>query len=170
MAFALLAASPLAAADRFRAIQPRVAGAPGGDMIRISVSINDYTSADEARLLQQAAGRGGSAVLDALRRMNHGSVSVAGAGRTVIYAAHASASSTGRHILIVCSLSQAIEAPAGVDMTDAVQIIELQVDGNGRGDGRLIDAAAVRLDGQGFVEIDRQLTVPKLLVEVRPDK
>jgi hypothetical protein len=57
-----------------------------------------------------------------------------------------------------------------VDASDAVRVIELQVDERGGGDGRLIDAATVSLDDTGFAEVDQPLAVPTMLVEVRPDK
>jgi hypothetical protein len=90
---AVLAAGPLLAADRFRAIRRRLGGAPGRDMIRVTVSISEYTNAEEARSLQQAVARGGRAgMLDELQTKNHGSVSITGRGRSVIYAAHADSS------------------------------------------------------------------------------
>jgi hypothetical protein len=167
----VLAAGPLLAADRFRAIQPRLGGAPGRDMIRVTVSISEYTTAEEARSLQQAAARGGrAAMLDELRTKNHGSVSITGSGRSVIYSAHTDRGGSRRRILIVCSRSPLPDSGQPAAATDAVRVIELQVDERGEGDGRLIDAATVSLDDHGFAEVEQPLAVPTMLVEVRPDK
>jgi hypothetical protein len=168
LSVAVLVASPASTAERFRAIQVRTGGAPGKDMIRLSITIRDYTNDAEAKALQQADQRGGSAaVLDALRTMDHGSVTLTGGETAAIHAAHPYPTASGRRIVLVCSPAPAVTPPSG---ERTVRVVELRVDHEDRGDGRLIDAARVRLDDHGFLDVDGSLTTPKMLTEVKLEK
>ena len=166
---ALLAPVPAPAKEVFKSIRARIAGGPGAVRTRVSISIEGYTTGEEARVLLQAAERGGrDAVVASLRNLNKGLVSVTGAEEWRVNAARVYPTGAGRKIVIVWDraairgvspvVSQAREYPFG--------IVELDLDNKGTGAGRLIEAAAVRLDDHGFVEVERYITPAQLLVEV----
>ncbi|MEP7310744.1 MAG: hypothetical protein ABJA98_35035, partial [Acidobacteriota bacterium] len=169
----LLASVPAPAREVFKSIRARIAGGPGAVRTRVSISIENYTTAEEARALLQAAGRGGrDAVVASLRNLNKGLVSVTGAEEWRVNAARVYPTGAGRKIVIVWDraairgaspvVSQAREYPFGV--------VELELDNKGTGVGRLIETAAVRLDDHGFVEVERYLTSAQLLVEVEMEQ
>lgn len=165
---ALLASNPAPAKEVFRSIRARMAGGPGAVRTRVSIAIEGYTTADEARVLLQAARRGKDALVGTLRNLNKGLVSVTGAQEWRINAARAYPSGSRRRIVIIWDraairaaptfLSQGLEYPFGV--------VELELDNKGTGVGQLIEAAAVRLDERGFVEVERYGAPSQLLVEV----
>ena len=170
LVIALLTAIPAPAKEVFTAIRATTAGAPGAAMARVSITIESYTTGDEARELLQAAASGGKeAVAGVLRNLNKGSATVAGGQRLRINAARVYPKGTGRRIVIICDRpvapaprSQTLEYPFGV--------IELEVDSKGAGDGQLVEAATVRLDDRGFVEVERYLISSQLLVEVQMEQ
>ena len=165
----LLASSPAPAKEVFRSIRARIAGGPGAVRTRVSISIESYTTGEEARVLLQAAERGGrDAVVAGLRNLNKGLVSVTGAEEWRVNAARVYPTGSGRKIVIVWDraairgaspvVSQAREYPFGV--------VELELDNKGTGVGRLIETAAVRLDDHGYLEVEQYITPAQLLVEV----
>jgi len=165
----LLVSVPAPAQEVFKSIRARIAGGPGAVRTRVSISIDSYTTGEEARVLLQAAGRGGrDAMVASLRNLHKGLVSVTGAEEWRVNAARVYPTGSGRKIVIVWDraairgaspvVSQAREYPFGV--------VELELDNKGTGVGRLIETAAVRLDDHGYLEVEQYITPAQLLVEV----
>ena len=117
----------------------------------------------------------------ALRRLDKGLVSVTNGQEWRINAAHAYPNGAGRRIVVVWDRAAIRIAPAlsraGVYavMSDYFAgaepfgVVELELDNKGTGVGDLIEAAAVRLDDHGFVEVERYAAPKQLLVEVKPE-
>lgn len=171
LALVLFLSVSVIAKDAFTAIRARIAGAPGAAMTRVSVTIESYTTDEEAHALLQAQTSGGKgAVVRALKRMNGGLVSISGARQLHINAARVLPKGSGRRIVVICDgpLFSATAASPTQAAEEPFVVLELDVDDQGKGGGQLTEAATVRLDPNGFVELDRYLVPPQSLVEVKP--
>src|SRR4029077_18334647 len=109
---ALLGSSPARAKEVFKSIKARMTGGPAV-MTRVSIAIESYTTDEEARVLLQAAGRGGmDAVVGALRNLDKGLVSVTNALEWRINAAHVYPNGSDRRIVIIWDRAAIRAAPA----------------------------------------------------------
>ncbi len=169
----VLVGGSMVASETFSSIQVRLDGAPGQAMTRVSIVVDRYLSDEDARALQRTAARGGkSAMLDALRRRDNGSVSITGADPSVIYAAQSVPTDAGRRIVVVCSGTRlpAASPAAAATPERALRVIELQIDRLGNGAGQMTDAASIRIGALGLVEVDEYLADRKLLTEVKVER
>lgn len=163
----VLMCGPRVSAEAFSAIEVRLTG---HGMIRMSVVIDRYMSDGEATaLLDKTTHEGFSSVLNELRRGNKGLVSISGSDPVTVYGAASSPVGTGRRILVICSRQSKGSSSASLafGIEQPLMAIELEVDAEGKGSGILVESVLVTLDALGFIAIDRYLSTPKLLTEVK---
>ncbi len=146
-------------------------GGAGGSVFQVNLYIDDYTTDEERLQLAQALIEGGS---DALRKgmdkMKKGRVSVVGRTGTEVNYIRAWPMENGTRIIMATERPMTFfELRRGTRSRDyEFGIIELVVDGKGRGSGVLIAAAKIKfIEDQQKIEIEHYGIDPVRLTNVR---
>jgi hypothetical protein len=149
-------------------------GAGYGSAVNIRVKIDSLSTPDEVRQLAQAYNSGGEAAFfAAFRKINKGSLRFTGAlGLNIaINAAFENATET-EHKFVLFGKSQSVE-PGGSRQTFGGFLflaIELNLDKDFKGEGKIHEAAKIQFTPQGGIVIDSYTSPPKEIVDVRPIK
>ncbi len=149
----------------------------GGSMagpVNIRIKIDSYTTVEEVRQLAQALSSGGdSALFSAFRKLKKASLRyIGGAGLNIgLNAAYEKPTENGFTYLLF-GKSQSVE-PGSVLQAyseNLFLVIELNVDKNYKGEGKIYEAASIRFTEQGTIEMAASTTASKDIVDVRPVK
>ena len=157
--------------EQYSATAMVTTGVAGGSVFQVNLYIDDYTTDEERLQLAQALIEGGS---DALRKgmdkMKKGRVSLVGRTGTVVNYIRAWPMENGTRIIMVTERPMTFfELRSGTRSRDyEFGIIELVVDGKGRGSGVLIAAAKIKfIEDQQKIEIEHYGIDPVRLTNVR---
>jgi hypothetical protein len=169
----LVSSIPLSAQEEFRAKLLNLAGLFSDRMITIKIKIDDYTTVEEVRELQKIyAERGGLEFMNALKKGNKGVInflSTRGLNLRII-AASVQPADSGRKILLVMERrSWDTETTIRIDSNYLYMVMELDVDTEGRGTGKLYKGANIRMGGERLIEMTDSLP-PLPLHNVRQTK
>jgi len=145
-----------------------------GGAVNIRVKIDSLSTMDEVRQLAQAYSSGGEdAFFAAFRKINQGTLRFTGAlGMNITINAAFEKSTETEHKFILYGRAQSVE-PGGSRQTYAGFLflaIELNMDKDFKGEGKIHEAAKIRFTEQGAIEIDSYTSPPKDIVDVRPVK
>lgn len=148
---------PLLAQEEFRARLLNLAGLFSDRMITIKIKIEDYTTIEEVRELQKIhAERGSLAFMDTLKKVDKGVInflSTRGLNLRII-AASVHPTDSGRKILLVMERrSWDTETTIRIDSHYLYMVMELDVDTEGRGTGKLYKGANIRMGGERLIEL-----------------
>jgi hypothetical protein len=149
----------------------------GGSMaspVNIRIKVDSYTTVDEVRQLAQALNSGGdSGLFTAFRKMKKGSMRfVGGAGLNIgLNAAYEKPTDNGFKYVFF-SKSQSVEPGSNLQAysENLFLVIELNVDKNYKGEGKIYEAASIRFTEQGTIEMQSSTTPTKDIVDVKPVK
>lgn len=161
----LLSSIPLSAQEEFRARLLNLAGLFSDRMITIKIKIEDYTTIEEVRELQKIhAERGSMEFMNALKKCNKGVINfLSSRGLNLrIIAATVQPTDSGRKILLVMERrSWDTETTIRIDSHYLYMVMELDVDTEGRGTGKLYKGANIRMGGERLIElIDSHTPMP----------
>jgi len=149
----------------------------GGSMAspaNIRVKIDSYTTVDEVRQLAQAFNSGGdSGLYTAFRKLKKGTMRfVGGAGLNIgLNAAYEKPTDNGFKYVFF-SKSQSVEPGSTLQgySENLFLVIEMNVDKNYKGEGKIYEAAKIRFTEQGTIEMESSTTAAKDIVDVKPVK
>lgn len=163
----------LSAEEEFRAKLLNNPGLFSDRMITIKIKIEDYTTIEEVRGLQKIhAEEGGLAFINALKKANKGVInflSTRGLNLRIL-ASSVQPNDSGRKILLVMERrSWDTETTIRIDSDYLYMVVELDVDTEGRGTGRLYKGANIRMGGEQIIELVDSLP-PMPLHNVRQTK
>jgi hypothetical protein len=138
--------------------------------INVRINIKSYTDADEVRQLLQIFNSGGEdAFWPAFYKLDKGSVTfLGGLGTNIAFHAAYEKSTDKGFKIILFSKSQSIE-PGSKRLIYGgflFMVVELDLDKNYRGDGRVYEDARIRFTEQGTIEMESYTRAPKSLVGV----
>jgi hypothetical protein len=149
----------------------------GGSMaspVNIRVKIDSYTTVDEVLQLAQALKSGGdNGLFTAFRKMKKGSLRfIGGAGLNIgLNAAYEKPTDNGfKYVLFGKSQSVEPGSTLQVYSENLFLVIELEVDKNYKGEGKVYEAASIRFTEQGTIEMQASTTPSKDIVDVKPVK
>jgi len=162
------------AEEEFRA---RILGGSGPNAyaaVNLKIVIESYTTKEEVlQLMGILNTNGGENFLSAFRKIDKGSLLlIGGRGLNVrLHAAHSTPTEKGRRILL---FTERQSWDVGVSQRSEgrypFMVIELDVNAKGEGSGRIYEAAQIRLNNQGVIEMESYNSTPKQLVAVRLQK
>jgi hypothetical protein len=162
------------AEEEFRA---RILGGSGPNAyaaVNLKIVIESYTTKEEVlQLMGILNTSGGENFLSAFRKIDKGSLLlIGGRGLNVrLHAAHSTPTEKGRRILL---FTERQSWDVGVSQRSEgrypFMVIELDVNAKGEGSGRIYEAAQIRLNNQGVIEMESYNSTPKQLVAVRLQK
>jgi hypothetical protein len=138
--------------------------------INVRINIKSYTDADEVRQLLQVFNSGGEdAFWPAFYKIDKGSLTfLGGLGLNIaLHAAYEKPTDKGFKIILF-SKSQSIE-PGSKRLIYGgflFLVVELDLDKNYRGDGKVYEDARIRFSEQGTIEMESYTRAPKILVGV----
>ncbi len=148
---------PLSAQEEFRARLLNLAGLFSDRMITIKIKIEGYTTIEEVRELQKIhAEKGSLAFMTTLKKVNKGVInflSTRGLNLRIIAAA-VQPTDLGRKILLVMERrSWDTETTIRIDSRYLYMVMELDVDTEGRGTGKLYKGANIQMGGERLIEL-----------------
>jgi len=169
----LVSSIPLSAQEEFRTRLLNTAGLFSDRMITIKIKIEDYTTIEEIRELQKIhAERGSLAFMNTLKKADKGVInflSTRGLNLRIIAAA-VQPTDSGRKILLVMERrSWDTETTIRIDRHYLYMVMELDVDTEGRGTGKLYKGANIQMGGKQLIELTDSYP-PMLLHNVRQMK
>ncbi len=157
--------------EQYSATAMVTTGGAGGSVFQLDLYIDDYTTDEERLQLAQALIEGGSdALRKGMNKMKKGRVSLVGRTGTVVNYIRAWPMENGTRIIMVTERPMTFfELRSGTRSRDyEFGIIELVVDGKGRGSGVLIAAAKIKfIEDQQKIEIEHYGIDPVRLTNVR---
>lgn len=175
-----LAAAPAARAgqpegrERFSAFAVDLGGSFGAATFLVQINVDRWSSPDERRNLESVLAESGpDALLAALRKTKPvGRIYTTGSvGYDLRFAYQVPLASGGRRIVVgtdrPLSFYEASRRPRSADYPFTV--LEMRVDENGRGQGKLMVASRVTAMGE-TIELENYTTRPVQLMQVRLDK
>jgi len=168
--FCLSWTASLWAQQEFRGrLMPSNAGFGGA--VNIRIKIDSLSTPDEVSQLAKAYNSGGEdAFFAAFRKLNKGTLRFTGAlGMNITINAAFDKSTETEHKFLLYGRSQSVE-PGGNRQPFAGFLflaIELNMDKDFKGDGKIHEAAKIRFTEQGAMEIDTYTSPPKDIVDVR---
>jgi hypothetical protein len=134
-----------------------ISGRLAGRSLPFRLSINNYTSADDADRLNSALRSGQDELLSALSKLDAGRVSVGnnvGVTANAVFATPTAEGGTKLTVLFQRNVGF-YELRAGTRSSDyRFGYAEIYLDGRGRGEGTFIPAAKVKLEGNTWVVED----------------
>jgi hypothetical protein len=138
--------------------------------INVRINIKSYTDADEVRQLLQIFNSGGEdAFWPAFYKIDKGTVTfLGGLGMNIAFhAAYEKATDKGFRIILF-SKSQGIEPGSRRLIYGGFLflVVELDLDKNYRGDGKVFEDARIQFTEQGTIEMESYTRAPKTLVGV----
>jgi hypothetical protein len=141
----------------------------GQPPLPLTLVIQQYTSDDRVLALAQLLhDRGATVAGQELAKDAVGSLRLGGDAFTVSVARFLD-TAEGRYIRAVVSQPLALGAPAPAG-GEAVGFIELKLDAQGKGGGRLLTAARIVFDAEGFLEPESVGPAPLAVVDVSASK
>ncbi len=143
---------------------------PGANSARFTLHIDEYTTDDEAReLLQILADEGPNGLEKAMRKLEKGWVRIGPSLGYPVSVTRTFDTESGRIIRVATDRPvQMFEVWHGLRSQDhPFGVLELQLDANGKGEGRLIAAAEVGFGKEGSLEIESLGTQPFRLLQVK---
>lgn len=153
----LILAIPLSATEEFRAKLLNKAGLFSERMINIRIKIESYTTPDEIKELQKIIAEEGSlAFMNTFRKINKGAINFLSArGLNLrILAAVTNPTEKGREIMLVMERqSWDTETTIRIDSHYLYMVMVLNIDENGKGNGKLYKGAEFSLGGKKLLEI-----------------
>ncbi|MCJ7616879.1 MAG: hypothetical protein MUO43_10130 [Desulfobacterales bacterium] len=153
----LIFSNPLSSEEEFRAKLLNNAGLFSDRMLTIKIKIEDYTTVEEVRELQKIyAEKGGLTFMNTLKKVDKGVVNfLSSRGLNLrIIAASVQKNDSGRKILLVMERrSWDTETVIRIDSDYLYMVIELDVDMEGRGTGKLYKGANIRMGGEQLIEL-----------------
>jgi len=175
-----LAAVPAARAatpegrERFSAVAVDLGGPYGASTFLVQINVDRWSTPDERRNLESVLAESGpDALLAALQKTKPvGRIYTTGSvGYDLHFAYQVPLASGGRRIVVgtdrPLSFYEASRRPRSVDYP--FTILEMRVDENGRGQGKLLVASKVTALGD-TIELENFTTTPMQLMQVRLDK
>ena len=142
---------------------------PRATSARFTLHIDEYTSDDEAlALLEVLAKEGPKGLEDAMRDLDKGWIRIGSSLGYPISVARTFETENGRMVRVATDRPvQMFEVIRGLRSKDyPFGILEIQLDGENRGQGRLIPAAEVSFSAEGSLEIESLGTQPFRLLKV----
>ena len=153
----LVSSIPLSAQEEFRARLLNLAGLFSDRMITIKIKIEDYTTIEEVRELQKIhSERGSMAFMNALKKGDKGVINfLSSRGLNLrILAASVQPTESGRKILLVMERrSWDTETSIRIDSHYLYMVMELDVDTEGKGTGKLYKGANIQIGGERIIEM-----------------
>jgi hypothetical protein len=160
--------------EKFSALAVDLGGMYGASTSHVQIAVVRWSTAEERSNLESILAESGpDALLAALRKMKPvGRIHTTGSlGYDLRFAYQVSLASGGRRIVIgtdrPLSFYEASRRPRSIDYP--FTILEMRVDENGRGQGKLVVAAQVMAMGE-TIELENYTTTAVQLVQVRLDK
>jgi len=179
-ALAGLAVAPSARAanpdgqERFSAFAVNLEGAYGASASTVQITVNRWSTADEWRNLGAVLDeKGSNGLLSAVQDMKSvGRIATPGSiGQDLRFAFQVPLATGGRRIIIgtdrQMSFYEASQRPPSADFPFTV--LEMRVDENGRGQGKLVVASRVMALGE-TIELENYNNTPVRLTQIRLDK
>lgn len=138
---------------------------------KIKITIDSYSTPDEVfNLIKIQAEQGFEPFMSAFRALNKGIFfPVGGRGiKTIIHGAHSTPTEKGRQIMLFAQRGTwDVDMSQRVDHRFPFMVIELNIDGKGRGTGKFYEQASIRLTPQRTFEMEGYNSPPKQLWDVR---
>ncbi|MEA3421697.1 MAG: hypothetical protein U9Q97_08495 [Acidobacteriota bacterium] len=161
---------PLSAKEKFRARLINTGGPIQEKVMTLTISIENYTTADEVRQLQQTLYLGGySAFLKSFHEMDKGVIRFkSGRGFNMrINAAQSRTTENGIKILVFTE-RQSWSADIQISLSSRFlfMVIELEIDKNGKIKGKFYPGANIQMSGKGTIDIE-SFEAPKVFMGVR---
>ena len=170
----LTISSPLAATDVYKALMLTGKAPVESATVRISIEIQEYTTAEEVIRLQEILNDAGTnAFLAAFRNMKKGVVRIMDSRGWNIPVLAAQVIPTQKGTKLQCFMLREAWNPETrvLREIDFFMVLELNLDEKGTGDGRLYQDAGIDLQPQtGLIEMSRFGSAPKVLFQVRAEK
>jgi len=161
---------PLSAKEKFRARLLNASGPIQEKVITLVISIENYTTADEVRQMQQTLYSGGySAFLKSFHEMNKGVVMFkSNRGFNLrINAAQSRTTENGRKILVFTERqSWSADITKNLSSRFLFMAIELEIDRDGKTKGRFYPGANIQLSGKGTIDLET-FEAPRIFMGVR---
>ncbi len=167
---ALVGGGAAGASERFTGSVVDVGGAVRATSARFTLQIDEYSDLEEIRtLLGVLAEQGPGGLEKAMRKLDRGWFRVGAELGYPVSVARSIETEGGRVVRAVVDRPiQMFEVMRGLRSADyPFGIIEIKLDANGKGEGRLIAAAKVEFNDEGAVEIESLGTQPFRLMQVR---
>lgn len=160
----------LRAAEEFQGKLLTGSGIAAEKVIKLKITVERYTSADEVLKLMEVFSRQGyESFVSTFRSMIKGFFRPVG-GRGVkvnIHAAQNIQKETGRQILLFTERqSWDLESSQRVDNRFPYMVIELNLDDKGKGEGKFYEQANIKLTPQGTMELESYNSPPKRIFAV----
>lgn len=166
----LSAGAFLRAEEEFQGKLLTGSGVAAEKMIKLKITIERYTSADEVlKLIDVFSQQGYESFVDKFRTMIKGFfLPVGGHGVKVnIHAAHSIQKEKGRQILLFCERQTwDLGSMQRVDNRFPYMVIELNLDDKGKGEGKFYEQANIKLTPQGTIELESYNSPPKRIFAV----
>ncbi len=136
----------------------------------LTVTIEQYTTDDEARQLREILDKQGwDEVVKTLRQVNRGSARLRDATWPVSWARVFPGQNGARRIMIVTlrpiSLPEEEAPPPSMDPTFGV--IQIDLSAQGKGQGLVIGGARIRLTDEGQIQVESSAPSPRKLINVQ---
>lgn len=170
LAFCLSLSAALWANEEFQARLLTYAGPQAGMAEKLIISIESYSTPDEVYQLREIFEKNGyDPFMAAFFRINKGNIRPVG-GRGVklnIHVAHSIQKENGRQIFLFTQRqSWDTGARQRIDRRFNFMVIELNVNKNGKGNGKLYDQASIRFSPSGTLEMEAFNSPPQQLFGV----
>lgn len=139
----------------------------------ITITIDEYTTDEEARQLREALSSDGQdGLLRAMRKMKKGTVQLSGSLGYRIHAARQIMSEEGPALLVAFERPISwLEARSGSRSQDyPFGVIEIKFDEKGKGEGTLIAAAKIKINEANEVKVEGYEFNPARLLNIRKRK
>jgi hypothetical protein len=172
-AAACLSASPaLLGAEEFQGkLIKGGMGHPSEAVMNIKISVDSYTTPEEARQLIEIQNQSGSeAFMGAFRSLEKGIFYPVGRRgvKIVLHAAQNIPTEKGRRILLVTGTQNwDPDTTQRIDGRFPFMVIELNINRKGNGDGKIYDQAQIVLNQDGSIEMESYNTPPKQIFALR---
>jgi hypothetical protein len=160
--------------ERFTAFAVNLDGAYGASTGTVQILVNRWSTDEERRNLEAVLDeKGADGLLDAVQKMKSvGRISTPGRlGQDLRFAYQVPLATGGRRIIVGMdrhlSFYEASQRPRSADYPFTV--LEMRVDENGRGQGKLVIAAQVTSLGE-TIQLENYNNTPVRLTQVRLDK
>jgi hypothetical protein len=140
-------------------------GHPSEAAMNIKISIDSYTTPEEARQLIEIQNQSGSeAFMGAFRSLEKGIFHPVGRRgvKIILHAAESTPTEKGRRILLVTGTQNwDPDTTQRIDGRFPFLVIELNINRKGNGDGKIYDQAQIILNQDGSIKMESYNTPPK---------
>jgi len=141
---------------------------------KIKITIEGYTTEEEVlNLISTMNEQGYQPFMDAFRALNKGTFfPIGGRGvKIILHGAHSIPTEKGRQILLFTTRQTwDVNANQRIDPRFSFMVIELLIDGKGKGTGNIYEQASMKMTAQRTFEMDGYNAPPKQLWDVQLSK